>query len=363
MSTGDGWFMDVDAASIISLAKVDQLNPIDWQKLFKGFTSVKSVTKASPAQLRAVGLTEHQAACLCERETDVSDDLRLMKQHGIGLLTIDDQAYPSLLKEIDDPPLWLFYRCNTAVLKQTTLTAVGTRKPTSYALQAIEKLFPAELLRQLVTVSGLAYGVDKYIHQASLAAGGQTVAVLAGGLDSVYPSDHANLAAEIITRGGALISEYPPKSRPQPYRFPIRNRIVAGLSPLTIILEAKIVSGTLTTAKSALDYNRDIFALPGDINRPSAEGGNLLIQRGATLLDSPTQIAEYYGLSLGAQPALNLDTDEGQLLHLLTDRPLDLDEIVAGTGKPIENILGLVTQLELSGAIVQTGDGKYSPKK
>jgi DNA processing protein len=363
MSTTKGWFSKASPEDIISLSRLEQLNPIDCQKIRAAFPDFVTFDQASAADLRAIGLTENQASKVRDRNREVGREMKLMRQFNINLTTIDDSAYPLLLREIADPPLWLFSRGDINICQPHSVTIVGTRKPSSYANNVIEQLLPTWLISQLVTVSGLAYGVDVCIHRASLKTEGKTVAVLAGGLDAVYPGTHQSLAEEIVKTGGALISEYPPLVRPQPYRFPIRNRIGAGLSPLTIVIEAQIKSGTLTTARSAVDYGRDVWAVPGRVTDLAAQGANFLIKSGAMLFDSADQLAEFFQLQSVPIDAANLDTAEAELLHLLTDTACDLDELVAKTGRNVENILGLITRLELTGSIFQDGAGRYSVKK
>lgn len=362
MSTTKRWFIGANESDVVALSAVEQLNPIDWRAVRQGFTNYQVLDAADARQLQSVGLTAHQAQSLVSRNRDVFAALAEMKRYDIRLVTISDKSYPSQLLELDDPPLWLFYRGELSNCDAKLLSIVGTRKPSQYAVAAIEQLTPEWLLANIVTVSGLAYGVDASVHRRSLDSGGRTIAVLAGGLDKVYPTTHTQLADEIVRRGGLILSEYPPFVRPQPYRFPIRNRIVAGLSRATVIIEARAQSGTLTTARSAIDYSRDLFVLPGRITDEASVGGNLLIAAGATLLYSANQLAEYFGIRPAEAPTPNLDTAEGQLLHLLTDASYDLDQLVAKTGMTIENILGLVTRLELSGSIFQDSAGRYSTK-
>lgn len=310
----------------------------------------------------AAGLTEHQATCLKDRPQKVDAAKRLLISKKIEVLTVDSPDYPQLLGEINDPPLWLYIRGDKKVFQRPCLTVVGTRKPSAYALTAAEKLLPEELVSQLCLVSGLAYGVDKKVHQLALKYNSPTVAVLAGGLDSIYPADHHRLAEEIIAHGGLLISEYPPLSRPRPAKFPIRNRIIAGLSKATIVLEAAIRSGSLTTAKSALDYNRELLAVPSEITRRGTDGTNFLIKQGASLLDDPLQLFELYSLK-SKKATDNLDEPARELLHLLIPDALSIDQIAALTAQPIPEILGMLTQLELLGQVFQSRPGFYQAKK
>jgi len=357
-----GWFSKSSIDDVLSVATVEPLGPISWQHLYQNFPSLAAVLKASPAQLVGAGLTTHQADSLRDRPAQVEAAKRLLASKKIEVITIDSPDYPALLREINDPPLWLFVRGDRSAFQRTCLTVVGTRKPSNSALLAMEKLLAEDLVSQVCLVSGLAYGVDKKAHQLALKYQSPTIAVLAGGLDSIYPADHYRLADEIVAAGGLLITEYPPLSRPRPAKFPIRNRIIAGLSPVTIVIEAAIRSGSLTTAASAVNYNREVMAVPTDILRRDADGTNFLIKQGAILLDDPAQIFELYGLK-SAKRAPSLDEPASQLLHLLVKQALSVDQIGELTKQSIPEILGILTELELMGQVFQSQPGYYCSKK
>ena len=362
MSRQKSWFSGTSVEDILAVSMVEPLGPITWNKLYSNFGGLKAVLTANLDLLHKAGLTTNQIDSLKNRPESVDAAKRLLVSKKIEVLTIDSYNYPQILREINDPPLWLFCRGDVKVLQKTCLTIVGTRKPSSYALLAAEKLLPEELVKQLCLVSGLAYGVDKKVHQLALKYNSPTIAVLAGGLDSVYPADHHLLAEQIIKAGGLLITEYPPLSRPRPAKFPIRNRIIAGLSRVTIVLEAAIRSGSLTTAKAALDYNREVMAVPSEITRRSADGTNFLIKQGATLLDDPRQLVEIYGFKMKKTTA-NLDEPASELLHLLARESLTIDQIAALTNSSIPEILGILTELELLGQVFQTQPGFYEARK
>ena len=357
-----GWFSGCSDSEIISVGGLDYFESLAWYKLRRAFPTFKKVLTASESELLRAGLSSLLVQTFKNRPTNTNAAERLMASKNIRLLTVEDKEYPSLLKEIADPPLWLYLRGDQKAFKTKTLTVVGTRKPTAYAMSVTEKLLSPTLLKKVTVVSGLAYGIDKTAHQLSVKHGGRTIAVLAGGLDAIYPADHYRLADEIINTGGLLVSEYPPLTRPKPYRFPVRNRILAGLSPLTIVIEANLKSGTLTTAKSALDYNRDLMAVPGDITRQLAEGPNFLIKRGAGLLDKPEELNRYYGLSTKTKSA-DIDNHLSKILDLLAEQPYSVDRIVTLTGRTIDTVLAELTQLELLGLVYQTEGGDYSRKK
>lgn len=362
MSSCSGWFSGKTTGDIISVGGLDYFESLAWLKMRRAFNSFKDALKASERQLQQAGLAPQLIQVFLNRPTNTVAAERLLVSKKIELLTIEDKNYPAILKEIPDPPLWLYARGELKTFNTKMLTVVGTRKPTAYALNVTDKLLSPNLLKKITIVSGLAYGIDKTAHQLSLKHGGRTIAVLAGGLDAIYPADHYHLADEIIAHSGLLLSEYPPLVRPKPYRFPVRNRVLAGLSPLTIVIEANLKSGTLTTAKSALDYNRDLMAVPGDITRQLAAGPNFLIKRGAGLLDNAEELNHYYGLSSKTK-LTDVDNHLAKLLDLLADEPMSVDRLVSATGQGIDTVLAELTQLELLGLAYQVETGIYTKKK
>lgn len=360
MSRASKWFEGSSLEDIFFASQIDQIGPINWQKIYTGFSSLKEVLSSSEAKLWAFGMTDICARLLKAMRPDFSEALKLYDQYKIRLTKLGDPDYPKLLAEINDPPLWLFYRGDITASENKCLTVVGSRKPSLNAYANIDSLLPNELVRQICIVSGLAYGIDKKAHTVAVNNKRPTIAVMAGGLDDIYPSTHIHLVNDIIENGGALVSEYPPLSRPEAYRFPIRNRIIAGLSRATIIIEAAIKSGTLTTAKAALDYNRDLFAVPGEINKLTAQGANFLIKSGATLLDDPEQLYQYFELKMGKLNKLSASNDP--ILQLLTTGGKTIDEIMAKTHYPLERAMVELTRLELTGLIFQSELGKYEQK-
>lgn len=362
MSSEKDWFFGVSHKTIAALAAIEPIGPIGWQKVRRGFGSLEEALSVGLIGLEKAGLTPLQARSILEHSSNKSWDETMLNREGIRLLTDENSDYPPLLKQINDPPLWLFTKGTPPDWSRPTLTVVGSRQPTAYAKEAIKQILPDQLAGQLTIVSGLAYGVDKLAHLRAIEANAPTIAVLAGGLDRIYPQSHTSLADEIISKGGALLSEYPPLDRPQPYKFPVRNRILAGLSRATIVVEAKIRSGSLTTSRSALDYNREVLAVPGEITKELSEGPNFLIKRGATLVDSPELIAELYGLKLSRKETV---VDEGlqNLLHLLSSGEQSVEQLVENLCLPIEEVLGVLTQLELADLIYQSGPGQYIKKK
>lgn len=212
--------------------------------------------------------------------------------NGISMITIFDDAYPELLKEIYQPPWVLYVKGDLSLLKNKLhLAVVGSRQFNQYGEDAIQRFFPKLIENKIVIVSGLAAGIDKLAHEKAIQLGGKTIGVIAGGLYNIYPEANKDLAFEMM-KNHLIISEYPPISRPMKWQFPMRNRIISGICKGTFIVQAKIKSGSLITANFAVQEGREVFALPGNIYSPYSAGTNELIQQGAKLVKTPEDIME-----------------------------------------------------------------------
>ncbi|MFF2287103.1 DNA-processing protein DprA [Peribacillus butanolivorans] len=212
----------------------------------------------------------------------------------IKCLTMFDEDYPFLLKQIFDPPWVLYFKGDKQLLeKRSTLGVVGTRKPTWYGLEALKTILPPLVQKNFVIISGVAAGIDAAAHKVTLDEGGNTIGVLGGGILQIYPKSNIPLAREISNKG-LLLSETPPAMRAEPWMFPLRNRIISGLSKGVFVVEAKEKSGSLITAQAALEHGREVFALPGNVSSPESLGANQLIQDGAKLVLSSLQIEEEF---------------------------------------------------------------------
>lgn len=210
----------------------------------------------------------------------VDEVLEKTERIGAELMTYWDDDYPRLLREIYDPPFLLWIKGDRTVLDNDSLAIVGTRKAGDYGRKMAKK-FAGDLVEQGVTIiSGLAYGADAAAHKGTVEAGGTTIAVLGSGIDWIYPSDHKGLASDIVDTGGAVISEFPLGEKPAMGNFPVRNRIVSGMSLGTLVVESGIDGGSMITARSALDQNREVFVIPHNLGHPNSVGCNSLIQRG-----------------------------------------------------------------------------------
>jgi DNA processing protein len=268
--------------------------------------------------------------------------------------------YPPRLSELYDPPARLHLRggADPEILARPCVAVVGARSCSPYGAQVGRELGRELAAAGVVVVSGLARGIDGEAHRGALAAGGLTVAVLGCGIDRDYPLAHAELARRIAV-DGLLVSEYPPGIEPAPWRFPARNRIVAGLAAATVVVEARARSGALITADFALELGRDVFAVPGEITSALSGGANDLIRQGATPLLGPGDVLETLGIEPAPpSPPSDLSADAGAVLGLLAAGAASLDELSRGTGLGSAEIAVALTELELAGLVGQ-GEGRY----
>lgn len=269
---------------------------------------------------------------------------------GVEFITRGDPRFPPHLAELPDGPRWLFVRGEMPT--ERGVAVVGSRKATAYGLGYAESIGRLVAEAGWPVVSGLAAGVDGAAHRGSLAAGGRAVAVLGSGIDVWYPRRHRELGERILDRGGAVLSEFPPGTRPEPWRFPCRNRIVSGLSAAVIVVEAAVRSGALITARLALDQGREVFVLPGDIDRPTSVGCNYLIRDGAHPVVSMDEIVEMISFILG--PPRSVARPEPEIR--LSPVPVSLDDLAVDLGIGIPRLLSQLAAMEAAG-LVEIRDG------
>jgi DNA processing protein len=349
-----------------------------FRKLLSGFGGAANVIAAGPEALRAAGLPPASINYLQNPDWQaVEDDLRWLQEPDNYLIRYTDLAYPPLLKQIVDPPMLLFVHGDTDYLAQPQIAIVGSRNPT-HAGQRLAQEFAAHLASFGITItSGLASGIDAAAHRGALDANGSTLAVTGTGLDRVYPARHRDLAHQ-IARNGALLSEFPPGTAPLPGNFPRRNRIISGLSLGTLVVEAAVRSGSLITARSALEQGREVFAIPGSIHNPLVRGCHALIREGAKLVETGDHILEELasqlsvaapGHSVGNTPSApagqlaepdKLPGEYAQLLEYIGYDAVSVDQLVECSGLTPEEVSSMLLVLELDGYLVSGAGGRYS---
>jgi DNA processing protein len=329
------------------------------------FSNMEDAWKATPADLKHAGLDSSLINAITSGRSKISlaEEMEKIDHYGVKVLTWHDPDYPARLKEIYDYPPLLYVRGSLLPEDEWCLAVVGTRRVSVYGRQVTEEIV-ADLARNKITiVSGLAKGTDSIAHRSALDVGGRSIAIFACGLDIVYPSENATLARSLIQQG-ALISEYPLGTRPRVDNFPRRNRIMSGLSLGVLVIEAGETSGALITANRALEQNREVFAIPGSILSPASRGTNRLIQEGAKLVRSYTDILEELNLTAVAHQiemkgVIPASDTESLLLKQLGAEPTHIDEICRSSGLPASTVSSTLAMMELKGLIKQMGTMNY----
>lgn len=346
--------MDRDHA-FLALHLLPGVGPVKTKALLQRFETPEAVFAASRDQLKSIaGPAVANAIRDWEASVDLDHELRLLQQSGYSLITWGSELYPDLLRQIHAPPLVLYVWGTLSARDRRALAVVGTRRMSRYGRECA-KLLSFQLARAGVTiVSGLAYGIDTVAHEAALAAGGRTIAVLGSGLAHLYPPENRELAAKIATNG-AVISQFPIETKPDPRLFPARNHIVSGMCEGVLVVEGNRKSGSMLTAQAALAQNRNVYAVPGPIDRPGSAGPHSLIQDGAKLVCSAEDIltegsflstTETPELPLFS-PALDLNHLETKIVTTLGAGPQSIDELVQKTGLPSPEVSSTLLRLEM----------------
>lgn len=343
----------------ILLSKLE-ISPRKRFALLEAFDSPCEIFQASRERLLEVpGITEQNAdKILSLAREGVDKEKRIMEKVGAKILTILDPNYPPNLKEIFDPPVVLYVRGEIREEDKFAVAVVGTRRPTQYGRSVAHKLASELAQRGFTVVSGLARGIDTSAHRGALDGGGRTIAVLGCGIDIAYPQENKELMEEIAEKG-AVVSEFAPGVPPQQWHFPIRNRVISGLSLGTVIVQAPEGSGALITADLALEQGREVFAVPGNIEDPRSKGPHQLIKEGAKLVEFVEDIITELGIpsrishpsSAPRTQALLLPPEEEQLLKLLSHEERYIGDISKEAGLPPAQVASLLTLLELKGLV------------
>jgi DNA processing protein len=329
---------------IFALWKFGRYDLETLKNLNEAFNNLKEAGKAKLFELERIDFDAVQKFA--------DQQQKLAEKVKAKIISFWDEAYPPLLRESSSPPVVLFCLGDEKLLKEECVSIVGTRRITSYGKKVAHEVALAAARAGLVVVSGLAFGIDSCAHGAALEASGKTIAVLGTGVDVPYPASNRKLYERIVQEG-CVVSEFALQTNAQKQNFPMRNRIVAGLSRATVVIEAPKDSGALITARFAADMGRDVFAVPGDIDKASSEGCNWLLRMGAIALTHPSDLLEYYGLS--NEPKQEQD----EILKIFAKGPLMFDEIVSMLNIDPEEALVKLTEYELAGKLAKFEDGRY----
>lgn len=350
----------------VALNNVPNLGPRRIATVFRETGSIDGFFSGDVSTLSQVLKLKNETIKAMLNSVDLRkgrDAVKSCRQRGIGIVSLQCSSYPTLLREIYDPPSVLYYLGDLPGFRGL-LGVVGSRKATRYGQAVTARLVPELGQAGFGVVSGLAMGIDACAHLASVKASTYTLAVLGNGVDIYYPSCNRSLQEKIIAVG-CLLSEFPPGTKPLASHFPRRNRIISGLSQGLLVVEAGLKSGAMITVGFALEQGRDVFSVPGNINSPQSSGTNHLIRMGAKPVLSSQDILEEYGRDLPlvqarSEAATALDQEEKNLLALIDAQGISVDELIFLTGQPGGVVLARLVALELKGLIARLPGQKYS---
>lgn len=346
----------------VALNMIPQMGPVRLRRLLDAFGSAEKILLARADQLAAIdGVPRALAENISHWQefADPAAELKKAADLGAHVITAEDAEYPSALREIHDPPIVLYVRGQLTERDRNAVAVVGSRKATHYATESAKKLSFQMAYAGLTVASGLARGIDTAAHQGALAAKGRTIAVIGSGLGELYPPENAELA-DRIAASGAVISEFPIDTKPDRQTFPIRNRIVTGLSFGVLVVEAGANSGALISANMAAEQGRTLYAVPGRIDAPAALGSNRLIQQGAKLVitvddildDLPLVFREKPDLPAAA-PAVGLTPEQQKILDAIGSEEMPLDSVIATSGLTAAVVSSTLLALEIRRLVKQ----------
>lgn len=350
----------------VAFSRIPGVGTKRYQAMLARFGTLAHAWSATRSELKEAGLDQRTVRVIADERVSIEPDAEWerLEKVGVRTLTWNDSGYPARLKEIDDSPPLLYLKGDLLPQDELSIAVVGTRRATPYGRQVAEEMSFQLASNHITVVSGLARGIDAIAHRSALQAGGRTIAVLACGLDLIYPPEHKKLASEIIERG-ALISEQPLGTQPRGDYFPRRNRILSGMSLGVLVVEGDIKSGALITVDFANDQGREVFAVPGSVFSTQSRGTNLKIQRGeAKLVLKVDDILEELNLQTAPQQIemieLNPATDtEAELLRHISREPVHIDEVCRESGLPVSTVSSLLAMMELKGLVREIGSKAY----
>lgn len=362
------------------------IGPLRFKLLYDYFGTAKEAYSSTREKLIALGLSEKlvEKFLIFRKSFDISSYFLRLEKLGLEAICSEEESYPKLLKEIVDKPPMIYIKSrlksaitsngssglqSALVFEKKAVAVVGTRKVTGYGRQVTEMITEGLVAAGLTIVSGLARGVDKISHEATINNNGITLAVLGCGLDLIYPPEHSGLADKIVKNGGAIISEFPLGMQAVPGNFPARNRIISGLSLGVVVTEAAEDSGSLITASCAAEQGREVFAVPGPITSPLSRGTSELIKKGAKLVSGVEDILEELGMGKVSRASRvprvsreELGDEEIKIFDLLLNENLHIDEICRKSEMDSGKVGGLLSMLEIKGIIKNFGEGIYGLK-
>jgi len=351
----------------IALTMLTDVGPVGSKKLLSVFGTPEKIFHSTVEDLVAVGgigINRARNIKAFSSWNDVEKQLKTLEKSGIRAVSFDEPSFPELLREIEDAPVVIYIRGHMESQDRYAIAVVGSRKPSSYGASVAERISGELTSMGFTIVSGMARGIDALSHKGALSVGGRTIAVLGSGLDVPYPPEN-KLLMERIADSGCVISEFPPGTPPNRENFPRRNRVISGMSLGVLVIEATTDSGSLITAKYALDQGREVFAIPGKVTAPTSGGTNELIRRGAILTRKAEDIVEELAPVLKGfiksqdRSKGDVTEEEQKLCALLSREPKQIDNISRESKLPSSKVLGILLALELKGLVKQTTGKRF----
>jgi DNA processing protein len=353
--------------SLVALNMIDHVGPVRVRQLLEHFGDAPAILRASKSQLlqvRGIGEETAEAIANWEKSADLNNELKRIQDYSCHILTQNDADYPDLLRQIYDPPIVLYVKGRLTAKDKNAVAMVGSRLTTHYGLETARKLAYQLAYVGVTVVSGGARGIDTAAHQGALSAKGRTVAVLGNGINIVFPPENVELF-ERIAAHGAVLTQFPFNRKADKQSFPIRNRIVAGMSLGTVVVEANLVSGALITANFAVEYGRQVFAVPGRIDSPQSKGCHDLIKKGAKLCEGAEDVLSEFEYLFpasnrppspaesGTLPALTLSENEQKVYEVLSHEEVAMDDVIRRSGLPASAASVTLLSLEMKRLIKQ----------
>ena len=353
--------------SLVALNMIEHVGPVRVRQLLEHFGEPPAILAASRSQLlqvRGIGDEVAESISSWEKTVDLAGELKRIQDYGCHILTQTDENYPELLKQIYDPPIVLYVKGELTAKDKNSVAMVGSRMTTHYGIEVARKLAYQLAYVGVTVVSGGARGIDTAAHQGVLSAKGRTVAVLGTGLNIIFPPENVELFQR-IAENGAVLTQFPFNRKADKQSFPIRNRIVAGMTLGTVVVEANLTSGALITANMAVEYGRQVFAVPGRIDSPRSKGCHELIKKGAKLCEGAEDVLSEFeylfpasnrppGASeTGVLPGITLSENEQKIYDALSKEPASTDEVIRHSGLPSSTVSVALLGLEMKRLIKQ----------
>ncbi len=353
--------------ALVALNMIEHVGPVRVRQLLEHFGDAPSILRASKSQLlnvRGIGEETAEAIATWEKSVDLAGELKRIVEFGCQILIQTDEQYPALLREIYDPPIVLYVKGRLTAKDKNAVAMVGSRMTTHYGIETARKLAYQLAYVGVTVVSGGARGIDTAAHQGALAAKGRTVCVLGTGINIVFPPENAELF-ERIAANGAVITQFPFNRKADKQSFAIRNRIVAGMTLGTVVVEANLTSGALITANFATEYGRQVFAVPGRIDSPRSKGCHELIKKGAKLCEgAEDMLSEFEYLfpasnrpptpnETGVLPAIELSENEQKVFDTLSNEEISIDDVIRKSGLPSSAVSVALLSLEMKRLVKQ----------